>query len=67
MDELELRVSNVKCGGCASAIRDGLLPLPGIEAIEVDIASGTVHIHGTGFDTATIQTKLGGLGYPVRA
>ena len=55
MEELKLRVSNVKCGGCASAIRDGLSSLPGIEAIEVDIASGTVHIH----------TKLGELGYPV--
>jgi copper chaperone len=65
MEELELRVSNVKCGGCANAIRDGLLTLPGVEAIDVDIATGTVHISGTVLDTTTIQTKLGELGYPV--
>ena len=65
MEELKLRVSNVKCGGCASAIRDGLSSLPGIEAIEVDITSGTVHISGTGLDTTAIHTKLGELGYPV--
>jgi len=67
MEELELTVANVKCGGCASAIRDGLLALPGVEAIEVDIASGTVRISGTDFDTMAIQTKLGELGYPVSA
>ena len=39
--------------------------MPGIEAIEVDIASGTVHISGTGLDTTAIHTKLGELGYPV--
>ena len=67
MEELELTVENMKCGGCASAIRDGLLALPGVEAIEVDIASGTVRISGTDFDTMAIQTKLGELGYPVSA
>ncbi len=65
MEELKLRVANVKCGGCASTIRDGLLTLPGIETIEVDIASGTVQISGTDMDTMAIQTKLGELGYPV--
>ena len=65
MEELELKVLNVKCGGCASAIRDGLLPLPGIEAIEVDITSGTVSIRGSGLDTTAIHSKLGELGYPV--
>ncbi len=66
MEELELRVSNVKCGGCASAIRDGLLPLPGVDTIEVDVASGTVHIRGSGFNAMAIHSKLDELGYPVR-
>jgi copper chaperone len=67
MEEMELKVINVKCGGCASAIRDGLLSLPGIEAIEVDIASGMVSIRGSGLDTTAIHSKLGELGYPVNA
>jgi copper chaperone len=65
MKEMELKVINVKCGGCASAIRDGLLSLPGIEAIDVDIASGMVCIRGSGLDTTAIHSKLGELGYPV--
>lgn len=65
MEELKLRVANVKCGGCASTIRDGLLTLPGIASIEVDIATGTVQISGTDIDTTAIQTKLDELGYPV--
>lgn len=65
MEELELKVTNVKCGGCASAIQDGLLALSGVESIEVDIASGMVRIKGTGLDSTAISTKLGELGYPV--
>lgn len=66
MEELELKVANVKCGGCASAIQNGLQALPGIESINVDIAGGRVCIKGTGFNAETIQTKLDELGYPVR-
>jgi copper chaperone CopZ len=66
MEELELRVRNVKCGGCASAIQDGLLSMPGVESIEVDITTGMVRISGADFDTTAIETKLGELGYPVR-
>jgi copper chaperone len=66
MEELELKVANVKCGGCASAIQNGLQALPGIESIEVDIAGSRVCIKGTGFNAGTIQTKLDELGYPVR-
>ncbi len=66
MEKLELIVANVKCGGCVSTIQEGLVTLPGIELVEVDIASGTVSIQGTDFDAAVIQTKLSELGYPVQ-
>ena len=67
MGKLELRVSNVKCGGCASAIQNGLSTLPEIETVEIDIPSGTVLIHGSGLDSKAIQSKLAELGYPVSA
>ena len=65
MEKLEFIVANVKCGGCVSAIQEGLSALPGIDNIEVDIASGRVSIQGTGLDSSAITTKLGELGYPV--
>ncbi len=67
MQKLDLKVANVKCGGCASTIQEGLVTMPGIESVDVDIASGTVSINGTEIDTAAIQRKLGELGYPVQA
>jgi copper chaperone len=66
MEKLELKVANVKCGGCASTIQEGLLALPGVASVNVDIATGTVNIDGSDFDAANIQAKLGELGYPVQ-
>jgi copper chaperone len=67
MATLELTVQNVKCGGCASAIQEGLTSLPGIERVEVDISSSQVHIEGDPLDQDAITAKLAELGYPVAA
>lgn len=66
MDSLELRVDNVKCGGCANSIREGLLTLRGIQEVMVNIDSGTVSIHGEGYNDKEIYSKLSELGFPVR-
>ncbi len=67
MASLELKVENVKCGGCASAIQDGLKNMKGVSGIEVDVANGTVRIQGEDIDTAAIHARLAELGYPVAA
>ena len=66
MGSVELLVENVKCSGCATAIREGLLTLHGIHEVAVDIDSGTVSIRGEGYNDKEIHTKLNDLGYPVR-
>ncbi len=66
MDSLVLQVDNVKCGGCASAIRDGLLSLHGIHEVEVKVETGAVSIRGEGYNDNEIKSKLNDLGYPVR-
>lgn len=66
MVSLELLVENVKCGGCANAIQEGLSALQGIHEVTVGIESGTVTIHGEGYNDKEIQSKLNDLGYPVR-
>ena len=67
MASLELQVDNVKCGGCANTIREGLLTLHGIHEVTVDIASGAVSILGEDYNDKEIHTKLGELGFPVRS
>jgi copper chaperone CopZ len=66
MGSLELLVENVKCGGCANTIQEGLSALQGIHEVTVDIESGTVTIHGEGYNDKEIHSKLNDLGYPVR-
>lgn len=67
-DTLELVVENIKCGGCAQSIRDGLSPLKGIENVDVEIESGTVTMTGNNlsFSETDIQSKLAELGFPVK-
>ena len=66
MSSLELLVDNVKCGGCANAIQEGLSALQGIHEVTVDIESGAVTIHGEGYNDKEIHSKLNELGFPIR-
>lgn len=57
-------VMNVKCGGCASNIQQGLADLPGVTTVEVDIETGAVEVTGETLNRAQLGAKLAELGYP---
>lgn len=59
-----IKVSNVKCGGCVSAIQNGLAEMEGITSVEVDIPSGVVTLQENNADIEAIRQKLQDLGYP---
>jgi len=59
-------VANVKCGGCATTIKQGLLDVVGVDDVEVDIAEGRVEVSGKVLTRMALQNKLTELGYPVR-
>lgn len=65
MQTEQFQVKNVKCGGCVSTIREGLLGVSGVKAVEVAIEGGRVNVEGEGLDRAALAQKLGQLGYPV--
>jgi len=67
MQTEKFRVMNVKCGGCASTIHDGLLTLAGVKDVAVVIQDGEVTVSGEGLDRAALAQKLGQLGYPEAA
>ena len=67
METERFRVKNVKCGGCASTIQDGLLGLAGVKDVAVVIQGGEVTVSGEGLDRAALVQKLGQLGYPEAA
>lgn len=64
--KIQLRVENIKCGGCANTIRKGLLKDARIGLVEVDIPTGEVELE-TGDDMRSeICDLLKRLGYPER-
>ncbi len=56
-------VKNIKCEGCVSAIREGLMSLPGVTSVEVDREKGEVRVEGN-VPRQVIAEKLRALGYP---
>ncbi|MDH5446914.1 MAG: heavy-metal-associated domain-containing protein [Gammaproteobacteria bacterium] len=58
------KVQNVKCGGCASNIQNGLAELNGVDKVEVNIESGEVDISGEKLDRQQLTEMLSRLGYP---
>jgi copper chaperone len=64
MSSEKFNVKNVKCGGCVSAIENGLTALPGVESVEVVIAGGEVTVSGQDLSREQLSAKLSELGYP---
>lgn len=58
-------VQNVKCGGCATAIKQALMSLPGVTEVEVDVPTGSVVIEGDNLGVVALTDKLQAAGYPV--
>ena len=65
-EQMEFDVENVKCGGCASAIQDGLKPLEGVDEVEVNIENSHVSISGNALSESAIREKLATLGFPAK-
>ncbi|MFD0690848.1 heavy-metal-associated domain-containing protein [Actinomadura fibrosa] len=61
---LSLSVSGMSCGHCASAIRDEVLPLRGVEDVEVDVPAGRVTVTGTAEESA-VHAAIAEAGYEV--
>lgn len=65
--EFEFRVRNVKCDGCASAIRAGLGKHPRVREVRVDVPTGRVNVQTDGDIRAELGAALRDLGYPENA
>ncbi|MDQ5908533.1 MAG: copper chaperone [Pseudomonadota bacterium] len=62
--ELEFQVQNVKCQGCASAIREGLSKHPQVQAVRVEVSTGQMIVETTGEVRGELSGLLKELGYP---
>jgi copper chaperone CopZ len=64
MSTTTVLVSGMSCGHCATSVREEISELPGVEAVEVDLSSGTVTIDAANtVDAASIKTAVEEAGY----
>jgi copper chaperone CopZ len=60
-----LEILNLKCGGCASSIKKGLLTIKGTSEVSVDLENAIVSIDVAEATTLNlVKEKLSGMGYP---
>jgi copper chaperone len=62
--QLEFSAQNVKCNGCASAIRTGLAKHSQVHDVQVDISTGRVTVQADSDIRTELSAKLKELGYP---
>ncbi|WP_018937327.1 MULTISPECIES: heavy-metal-associated domain-containing protein [unclassified Thioalkalivibrio] len=61
---MKIEVENIKCGGCASSIRKGLLQVEGVTDAEVDVEGSAVDIEAPDSAREAVAAKLASMGYP---
>ncbi len=66
MTQFNINASNIKCGGCAENIKNGLSEIAGVESVEVNIESGEVTVTANDVEKSTIENKLSDLGFPAK-
>lgn len=55
---------NIKCDGCIANIKEGLLQMKGVMAVDVFKEEGKVCITGIALEKQELINKLSSLGYP---
>jgi copper chaperone len=57
-------IANLKCNGCATTIKNDLMKINGVTAVEVDIENDAVNVSYGKTQRQVIIDKLEDLGYP---
>ncbi len=64
---LEYAVQGMSCDHCVVAVREEVAEVPGVSAVEVDLASGRMRVAGAGVDDAAVRAAVAEAGYEVVA
>jgi copper chaperone len=63
MNTIELHVEGMSCESCVKHVNEALLPLSGVQSVQVDVKAGRVRIAGEA-DSAALIAALDEAGYP---
>ncbi len=62
---MDIKVENIKCGGCAHSIKTGLQKIKGVSKVDIDIENGIIHLESQSqIMRDEVILKLHSMGYP---
>ena len=59
-----ITVENLKCGGCAATIKNGITSIDFVRNVEVDVENSVIEIESEKDVLKDIKEKLSKMGYP---
>ena len=66
-DRTTYAVRGMTCEHCRAAVREEVSAVPGVTAVEVDLAAGAVTVEGEGVSPAAVAAAVEEAGYEVAA
>jgi copper chaperone len=60
-------VAGMTCSHCVLSVREEVGEVPGVEAVDVDLASGRLAVTGAGFADDAVHAAVAEAGYEVTA
>jgi copper chaperone CopZ len=58
-------VTGMTCGHCVMSVREAVSEVPGVDGVEVDLASGHMTVSGDPFQDDAVKTAVATAGYEV--
>ncbi|MDP9377190.1 MAG: heavy-metal-associated domain-containing protein [Actinomycetota bacterium] len=59
-------VEGMTCGHCVAAVKEEVEEIKGVDAVEVELATGRLTVAGDGFDDSAIAAAVGEAGYEMK-
>lgn len=60
-------VEGMSCGHCVASVREEVSAVPGVGAVDVDLASGRLTVSGEDIDDGAVRAAVADAGYGVAA
>jgi copper chaperone CopZ len=61
----EYTVQGMTCDHCVASVTEEVSEVAGVDAVEVDLGSGRLAVHGSGFSDGQIKAAVEEAGYEV--